>query len=273
MKRYIQSTCAIVPILFITLTLLGGCSSSDAEASYGNPATSEQTEETGQAAASQEVADSIVPTASIEPADSMGPADSMETEDNLIFHQKVSIRKGEKEEFRVYQGEDTQKVLMKVGEKEVELSRVSVDMGYLHMEVEEADFLGGDTKELILWLHGGSSGMCGEVQVLTMEGGNWREVPLPEALWEEDFLDVKQKGDTLQVSCSDTDFKHSIPVKNKKDICGVSYINCSRKGKEILVTYDIFYGTTNTTLGQVAQHVKYENGYVLGETVYAAWEE
>lgn len=70
----------------------------------------------------------------------------METEENLIFHQKVSIRKGEKEEFRVYQGEDTRKVLMKVGEKEVELSRVSVDMGYLHMEVEEADLLGGVTK-------------------------------------------------------------------------------------------------------------------------------
>lgn len=97
---------------------------------------------------------------------------------------------------------------------------------------------------------------------------------MPEQLWREDFLTVQEKGDTLQVSCSDTGFKHRIPLKKDKDICGVSYINCSREGKEIVVTYDIFYGTATATLGQVAQHVvEDKGGYVLGETVYAAWEE
>lgn len=176
------------------------------------------------------------------------------------FDKKLPID-GQKKRFQILRNKNlANDVRMMVGKTEVALERVSVDVGYAQVRVKICDCTGDGRDDIVLILFGGAAGAYHEIQVLTRENGEWREVPFPANLWEENFLSIKKEGKYRKISVMDT--KESKMVADASDEqWGTGYRTC-KAGKDgrVSILYQIYRGDdVNNIAGKVKLTMSYDS--------------
>lgn len=178
----------------------------------------------------------------------------------MIFKKNVKWE-GISQKIEILQNpEDVRDLVIKIEDQEVALERISIDAGYAHTEVKMADLTGDRKKEIILLLHGGASATPLEMQVLEQRKDGWKEIALPEELWNEEFVTLSQKKNMCAVSVKATGSRKKITLTEKQSDSTVelSYRICKLKGNRISVVYQIKTDSEPENLGEVIQELKYD---------------
>jgi len=167
---------------------------------------------------------------------------------------------GKKEKVQVLQNsEDVTDMKIMVGDSEAEMERISIGAGYSMAQVKTHDYTGDGREEIILKLRGGASGTYQEIQVLTRDNGQWRELPFPAELWEDDFVSFEKGEKKVKVMAAAAKAEEMVAGAADQE-WGVRYRQCKiSKTHEISVVYEIYCGDDiNNVIGQVKQTMRYD---------------
>lgn len=182
-----------------------------------------------------------------------------EKEYELTFDKTIQID-GKKEKVQILQNPETvTDTKIMVGDSEAEMEKISIDVGYSMTQVKTHDYTGDGREEIILKLRGGASGAYQEIQVLTDDGGQWRELPFSDELWEDDFVSFEKKGEKVKIMTAAAEAEEMVADATAQE-WGVRYRQCKiSKSYEIAVVYEIYCGDDiNNIVGQVRQTIDYD---------------
>lgn len=175
-----------------------------------------------------------------------------------LYKKKIEINNKRKSVSIQQNSHNVSDVVMKIGNQDVKLKRVSIDTGYAHAKAKALDCTDDGKEELVLLLRGGASGALMDIQIFEEEK-EWKELSTPPELWEDDFVTLNQEGNYLSVEVKATDSKKKIKMKSKNDFDKyiVGYRTCKMTEKGMEISYELWLDGNPDPIGQVKQSVTY----------------
>jgi hypothetical protein len=155
------------------------------------------------------------------------------------------------------------------------MDRISTDAGYSMTKIKTLDCTGDGKDEIVMILQGGASGAVNEIQVLTQKDDAWMEIPLPEELWEMDFVTFDKKDEKVSVTVKATNTKKVLSfdsAQDGEDEFGIQYRLCKIKKNEIVIIYKVYRGELNNLIGKIEQKISFDkelNKFSYGETSFS----
>jgi hypothetical protein len=179
----------------------------------------------------------------------------------------------------VQNANDVQDTKVFVGNSEVKMDRISTDAGYSMTKIKTLDCTGDGKDEIVMILQGGASGAVNEIQVLTQKDDAWMEIPLPEELWDMDFVTFDKKDEKVSVTVKATNTKKELSFDSAQDgeeEFGIQYRLCKMKKNEIVIIYKVYRGELNNLIGKIEQKISFDkefNKFSYGETSFSFSDE
>jgi hypothetical protein len=100
------------------------------------------------------------------------------------------------------------------------------------------------------------------------------EIPLPEQLWEMDFVTFDKKDEKVSVDVKATNTKKVLSFDSSQDgeeEFGIRYRLCEIKKNEIVIIYKVYRGELNNLIGKIEQKISFDkelNKFSYGETSF-----
>ena len=162
-----------------------------------------------------------------------------------------------------------------VEDSEVKMERISIDAGYSMTEIKTLDCTGDGEDEIIMILQGGASGAMNEIQVLTRKEDAWVEIPLPEELWEMDFVTFDKENGKVFADVKETNTKKKLSLESAQvaeEEFGIQYRLCEIEKNQIVIKYEVYSGDINNLIGKIEQKISFDkesNKFSYGETSFS----